>query len=226
MTATASNSTPVLSESVPLRSSTPDAEVVLGPCSSLPFDDGEGSSDTGVTPSSATGGSSASTTAKSSSAVPNTEKPKLPLHKYVWGAVIPPWLDPLHVDVDDPKKLPLCWYGIEFLPDLVFKFTERVGLAAYLKYDCVHMKAGDLDIFRTWANFTTWFEMKTGLRLDLTLVWGHDVHIMTFFSNHELSRITDQMWRHACNLLDNMEVPDEFQLKWYLDRRLATPPVQ
>ncbi|TBU25610.1 hypothetical protein BD311DRAFT_493253 [Dichomitus squalens] len=230
MTATAPNSTPVLSKSVPPRSLTPDAEA-LGSCSSLPFDAGEGSSDTGITPSSTTGVSSASTTAKTSSSVPDTEYPKLPLHEFVWGeklvrntlpqAAIPPWLDPLHVDVDDPKKLPLCWYGVEFLPGLVFKYAERVGLAAYLKFTCAHMKEGDLDPFETWIRFTDWFEKKSGLKVDLIDVWGHEIPIMTVFSNHEIPRITDQMWRDACDLLDDMEFPDEFQLEWYLDRRLA-----
>ncbi|EJF57918.1 hypothetical protein DICSQDRAFT_173412 [Dichomitus squalens LYAD-421 SS1] len=162
----------------------------------------------------------------------NSERPKLTLRKFVWGdklvrktlpqATIPPWLDPLHVDVDDPKKLPLCWYGVEFLSDLFFKFAERVGLAAYLKFTLGHMKAGNLDIFETWIRFTDWFENKSGLKLDLIKVWGHDVPIMTVFSNHEIPRITDQMWRDACDLLDDMEFPDEFQLEWYLDRRLAS----
>ncbi|TBU25612.1 hypothetical protein BD311DRAFT_741090 [Dichomitus squalens] len=159
------------------------------------------------------------------------EYPLLPLHEFVWGeklvrntlpqAAIPPWLDPLHVDVDDPKKLPLCWYGVEFLPDLFFKYAERVGLAAYLKFTRAHMKEGDLDIFETWIRFTDWFEKKSGLKVDLIDVWGHEIPIMTVFSNHEIPRITDQMWRDACDLLDDMEFPDEFQLEWYLDRRLA-----
>ena len=134
---------------------------------------------------------------------------------------IPDWLDPLSVDVDDPKKLPLCWYGVAFRSDLVYKFAERVGLAGYLKFHCGALNPGDLDPYRTWVNFTTWFEKKSGLKLDLNMVWGHDVHILTMFSNHEIPRITDQMWRDACDLLDDMEFPWEYQLEWYLDRRLA-----
>ena len=57
------------------------------------------------------------------------------------------------MDVDNPPKLPLCWYGVKFLDKLVFDYTKRIGIAKYMRDDLVKLKAGDLDILGTWANF-------------------------------------------------------------------------
>ena len=42
--------------------------------------------------------------------------------------------------------------------------------------------------------------------------------ILTFFSNHEIPRITDEMWGQICDLLDDIGYPWEYQTQWYLDR--------
>ena len=75
------------------------------------------------------------------------------MRKALPNPVIPAWLNPRTVDVDDPLKLPLCWYGVTFLDNLVFDYTGRIGIAKYMRRDLVKLKKGDLDIFGTWANF-------------------------------------------------------------------------
>ena len=111
---------------------------------------------------------STSTVASDGKESSEESEPKLPLHNFVWGVsmkfhvsfhfitdlilqeklirntlpqpAIPQWLDPLHVDVDDPRKLPLCWYGLPFCDVLVFKFARRVGLASYLTMEQGRLK--------------------------------------------------------------------------------------
>ncbi|KAI1787554.1 hypothetical protein LXA43DRAFT_705843 [Ganoderma leucocontextum] len=123
-------------------------------------------------------------------------------------------------DIDDPRKLPLCWYGVPFVDSLVFGFAERVGLASYYDKPNLRLKAGDLDIFETWARLEVWFKKKSGLKLDWILVWGERFPILTFWSNHELLRITKDMWGDVCDLIDDMGYGREFELMWYLDRSL------
>ena len=133
---------------------------------------------------------------------------------------LPIWLNPTIVDVDDPRRLPLCWYGIHYLPHRVYKFAERRGLGAYLREDCLSLKAGDLDASQTWINFTDWFEKKSGLEIHLRQVGGNSRSILTFFNNHELHNINDDQWGLALDLLDDMEYPWEYQPQWHLDKRL------
>ena len=133
---------------------------------------------------------------------------------------IPLWLDPSFVDVADPTQLPLCWYGVPFVRDLIYPYTERIGLASYYKQELLRAKPGDLDVFRTWANMEVWFKKLSGLKLDLNLVWGHPTPILTFFSNHELPRVTKKQVDQICDLLDDMDYDEDCELMWYLDRNL------
>ena len=132
--------------------------------------------------------------------------------------VIPAWLNPHTVDVDKPLKLPLCWYGLPFFSNLVFAYAKRIGIAEYLSEDTFQSKAGTLDIYQTWANLDLWFRRKSGLRMQFKLVWGRSRMILTFFSNHEIPRMTDEMWGQICDLLDDIGYPWECQTQWYLDR--------
>ena len=136
---------------------------------------------------------------------------------------LPRWLDPLWVDIDNPARLPLCWYGVPFIPKLVYAYAERVGLASYYKVEVDRFLPGDLDQFQTWANMQDWFERESSLKMDLNLVWGEEGrpdHMLTFWSNHEMDNITTKMWDLACDLLDHMDYELEDELMWYLDRGL------
>ncbi|KAI1787556.1 hypothetical protein LXA43DRAFT_705921 [Ganoderma leucocontextum] len=156
--------------------------------------------------------------------------PKTPMREFQWGGdlirktlparIIPAWLDPLHVDVADPRSLPKCWFGVPFVSDLVFGYAERVGLASYYTREVVRAQPGDLDIFETWARLDVWFKEQSGLQLDWVLVWGERFPILTFWSNHELLRITKEMWGQVCDLIDDMGYGPEYVLAWYLDRDL------
>ena len=134
---------------------------------------------------------------------------------------IPPWLDPLDVDIDDPRKLPLCWYGVPFYSDTVFAYAQRIRQAAYIKREILHLKPGDLDIYKTWPKLVKWFEGESGLTMHLHQVWDQPYPLLTFFSNHEMARITEDMWRIIGDLLDDMDYPEGCQLLWYLDRNLC-----
>ena len=59
------------------------------------------------------------------------------------------WPDPLDVDIDDPRKLPLCWYGVLFYAHIVFVYAERIRLGVYLKEANWHRmrNPGDLDAY-------------------------------------------------------------------------------
>ncbi|KAM5543926.1 hypothetical protein V8D89_002543 [Ganoderma adspersum] len=162
---------------------------------------------------------------------------KLPPCDFVWGTprtqakvirnalphpTIPPWLDPLDVDIDDPRKLPLCWYGVPFYPDIVFAYAERIRLGIYLKEANLHFKCGDLDIYQTWPKLVKWFKDQSGFTMHLHQVWGERKPLLTFFSNHEMARVTEENWElQVINaMLDEMEYPRECEPMWYLDRRL------
>ncbi|KAM5534939.1 hypothetical protein V8D89_011399 [Ganoderma adspersum] len=155
---------------------------------------------------------------------------KLPLRDFIWGErvvrnalphhTIPPWLDPLDVDIDDPQKLPLCWYGVPFYSSMVFAYAERIRLGVYMKRSHLGLKPGDLDAFKTWPKLVKWFQDQSGLTMYLHPVWGQPTSILTFFSNHEIPRVTEEMWEFIGMLLDEIGYPRECELKWYLDRRL------
>ena len=176
-----------------------------------------------------------------------SEDVKLPMREFKWGVsfvifspwpvfnpvakgtllrstlptpLLPLWLSPTHVDIDDPRRLPLCWYGIHYLPKYLYEYAERAGFATYLRRDHFLLKAGTLDASQTWINLTDWFERKSGLEMHLRQVWGESDSILTFFSNHELRDVNDEKWGQVCDLLDAMEYPWEYQPQWYLDRRL------
>ncbi len=137
--------------------------------------------------------------------------------------VLPRWLDPLWVDINDPTQLPLCWYGVPFVPKLIYAYAERVGLASYYTVEVLRCMPGDLDPFRTWGNLQDWFEKESGLKLDLNFVWGEDGEhdtVLTFWSNHELDNMTTKMWDLACDLLDHMDYGEEYEMMWYLDQGL------
>ncbi|PIL27044.1 hypothetical protein GSI_10183 [Ganoderma sinense ZZ0214-1] len=162
---------------------------------------------------------------------PEASEPlKLPLRKFVWGSklvrnalphyAIPAWLDPLDVDVDDPRKLPLCWYGVPFYSDLVFAYAQRIRVAVYMKHENLNLKPGDLDIYETWPKFVDWFKGESGFTMHLHQVWDEREPLLTFFSNHEMARVTDDMWRVIGDLLDEIDYPKECKPMWYLDRRL------
>ncbi|PIL23431.1 hypothetical protein GSI_14742 [Ganoderma sinense ZZ0214-1] len=133
---------------------------------------------------------------------------------------LPRWLDPLWVDVDDPTRLPLCWYGVPFIPKLVYAYAEHMRLASYYTQEVDRFMPGDLDQLRTWANMQDWFEKETGVKLELNLVWGEDGvpdHMLTFWSNHEMDNITTKMWDQVCDLLDYMDYEeDDSELMWML----------
>ncbi|TBU60431.1 hypothetical protein BD310DRAFT_1004654 [Dichomitus squalens] len=84
---------------------------------------------------------------------------KLPMRHFEWGGNVirkrlpipslPLWLSPTFVGIDDPRKLPLCWYGYHFLPHRIYKSAERIGLGAYLRENCLRLKAGDLHASQT-----------------------------------------------------------------------------
>ena len=63
------------------------------------------------------------------------------------------------------------------------------------------------------------FKEKTGLQIDLVEVWGQTDFILAFFNNRDIPRITEDMWGEICDLLDDMGYPEEYKIKWYLDRR-------
>ncbi|PIL23428.1 hypothetical protein GSI_14739 [Ganoderma sinense ZZ0214-1] len=165
--------------------------------------------------------------------VPNPGKPprrKEPLKDFKWGEnlvrktlpvyTIPNWLNPSYVDVADPTEIPLCWYGVPFDRDLIYPYTERIGLASYYKEQMLRCQPGDLDVFRTWVNMVKWFEKLTGLKLDLNQVWGRPTPILTFFSNHELPRITKKQVSRIYDLLDDMDYDENSGPMWYLDQSL------
>ncbi|KAM5534938.1 hypothetical protein V8D89_011398 [Ganoderma adspersum] len=149
---------------------------------------------------------------------------------FVWGAkvirnalphaTIPPWLDPLHVNINDPRKLPLCWYGVPFYSDTVFAYAKRIRLGVYLKHANLNLKPGDLDVYQTWPKLVKWFEGESGLTMHLHQVWGERKPLLTFFSNHEMARVTEEMWEITGDLLDDMDYPEDCKPMWYLDRRL------
>ena len=133
---------------------------------------------------------------------------------------IPPWLDPLDVDIDDPKKLPLCWYGVPFYSGVVFEYAKRIRLGVYLKRENLNLKPGDLDIYKTWPKFVKWFEEQSSFTMELHQVWDERMPLLTFFSNREIPRVTDENWELINAMLDEMEYPREIEPMWYLDRRL------
>ncbi|PIL27039.1 hypothetical protein GSI_10178 [Ganoderma sinense ZZ0214-1] len=157
------------------------------------------------------------------------ESRKLPLREFVWGAklvrnalphyCIPPWLDPVDVDIDDPRKLPLCWYGVPFHSDMVFKYAHRIRVAVYMTRAHLGLKPGDLDEYKTWPKLVKWFEGESGLTMHLHQVWDEPKPLLTFFNNHEMARVTDDMWRIIGDLLDEMDYPEDCKPMWYLDRR-------
>ncbi|KAI1787561.1 hypothetical protein LXA43DRAFT_705991 [Ganoderma leucocontextum] len=157
----------------------------------------------------------------------------MPMKNFVWGGdlvrktlpicTLPHWLDPLWVDVHDPTRLPLCWYGVPFVPRLVYAYAERIGLARYYTRRVGRAKAGDLDTFQTWANLEVWFQKESGIKLDLNLVWGEEgepTSTLTFWSNHEIGLVTREMWDQACDLLDDMDYGEEYEMMWFLDHNL------
>ncbi|KAM5543924.1 hypothetical protein V8D89_002541 [Ganoderma adspersum] len=159
-----------------------------------------------------------------------TDSLKLRPRDFVWGAklirnalprpTIPPCLDPLDVDIDDPKKLPLCWYGVPFYPDIVFAYAERIRLGVYLEEKNLHLKAGDLDVYNTWPKLVKWFEEQSGFTMQLHQVWRERKPLFTFFSNHEMASVTTENWELIDAMLDEMDYPRECELMWYLDIRL------
>lgn len=124
------------------------------------------------------------------------------------------------MDVAGPTELPLCWYGVPFVRNLIYAYAERKGLARYYTKQVLRAKPGDLDTFQTWANLDVWFKKVSGLQLDLNLVWGQPTPILTFFSNHELPRVTKDQIELILDLLEDMDYGEEYQLMWYLDRNL------
>ena len=130
---------------------------------------------------------------------------------------IPRCLDPLTVDIDDPKKLPLCWYGVPFYPDIVFAYAERIRLGVYLEEKVLNLKAGDLDIYNTWPRLVKWFEEQSGFTMQLHQVWRAREPLLTFFCNHEMASVTRENWELIDAMLDEMEYPPECELMWYLD---------
>ena len=133
---------------------------------------------------------------------------------------IPLWLDPLDVDIDDPKKLPLCWYGVPFYSGVVFEYTKRIRLGVYMTRENLNLKPGDLDIYKTWPKFVKWFEEQSTFTMELHQGWDERMPLRTFFSNREIPRVTDENWELINAMLDEMEYPREIEPMWYLDRRL------
>ena len=78
-----------------------------------------------------------------------------------------------------------------------------------------------MDIYKTWPKLVKWFEGESGLTMHLHQVWDQPYPLLTFFSNHEMARITEDMWRIIGDLLDDMDYPEGCQLLWYLDRNLC-----
>ncbi|PIL27040.1 hypothetical protein GSI_10179 [Ganoderma sinense ZZ0214-1] len=178
-----------------------------------------------------------SSNSESSSSVQSAPNPaeaseslKLPLRNFVWGSklvrdalphpMIPPWLDPLDVDIDDPRKLPLCWYGVPFYSDMVFAYAQRIRIAVYMKHENLNLKPGDLDTYKTWPKLVKWFEDQSGFTMHLHQVWDERKPLLTFFSNHEIPRVTEDMWEFINALLDDIGYPKDIEPMWYLDRRL------
>ncbi|PIL27041.1 hypothetical protein GSI_10180 [Ganoderma sinense ZZ0214-1] len=157
--------------------------------------------------------------------------PKLRPREFVWGKrvirdilpryTIPAWLDPLYVDIDDPRKLPLCWYGVAFHPDTVFRYAHRIRVAVYMKRENLRLKPGDLDAYGTWPKLVEWFKDQSGLTMHLHPVWDERRPLLTFFNNHEMERVTEDMWMIIADLLDDMDYPEECKPMWYLDRNLS-----
>ena len=136
---------------------------------------------------------------------------------------LPRWLDPLWVDINDPTQLPRCWYGVPFVPELLYSCAERIGLASYYTVEVLSSNPGDLDPLQTWGNVQEWFEKRSGLKIDLNLVWdeeGDSDTLLTFWSNHEMDNITPEMWNLTCELLDYLEYGEDYQLLWCLDHNL------
>ncbi|KAM5543917.1 hypothetical protein V8D89_002534 [Ganoderma adspersum] len=181
-------------------------------------------------PSTSNSNSSSSPSAPQPEGNSSSDSLNLPLRSFAWGkkmvrnvlphATIPPWLDPLHVDIDDPRKLPLCWYGVPFYSDTVFAYAKRIRLGVDLKHANLNLKPGDLDVYQTWPKLVKWFEGESGLTMHLHQVWGERKPLLTFFSNHEMARVTEEMWEITGDLLDDMDYPEDCKPMWYLDRRL------
>ena len=109
---------------------------------------------------------------------------------------IPPWLDPLDVDADDPTKLPLCWYGVPFHSGLVFAYAWRTGVAvySYMTRRILRLKPEDFSAYRTWPKLVEWLERKSGLKMHVKSMWGSPTPIFTFGASHEMSSITTKKW--------------------------------
>ncbi|PIL27038.1 hypothetical protein GSI_10177 [Ganoderma sinense ZZ0214-1] len=156
---------------------------------------------------------------------------KMRPREFVWGKrvirdilpryTIPAWLDPLYVDIDDPRKLPLCWYGVPFYFDTIFEYARRIRVAVYAKRENLMLKPGDLDAYRTWPKLVEWFKDQSGLTMHLHQVWDEDEPLLTFFNNHEMEPVTEDMWRIIGDLLDDIDYPEECKPMWYLDRSLS-----
>ncbi|PIL27042.1 hypothetical protein GSI_10181 [Ganoderma sinense ZZ0214-1] len=181
-------------------------------------------------PSSSSSESSSSVGPSASNPAGASESLKLPLRKFVWGSklvrnvlprpTIPSWLDPIDVDVDDPRKLPLCWYGVPFYLDTIFAYAQRIRVAVYMEIENLNLKPGDLDIYGTWPKFVDWFKDQSGFTMHLHQVWDEKEPLLTFFSNHEMARVTEDMWEFINALLDDIGYPKDIEPMWYLDRSL------
>ncbi|KAI1781709.1 hypothetical protein LXA43DRAFT_1188196 [Ganoderma leucocontextum] len=122
-----------------------------------------------------------------------------------------------------PDETPVVLVWCPFRPELGLRFAERIGLASYYDKPNLRLKAGDLDIFETWARVGRLVREAVWSQAGLDPGVGRALPTLTFWSNHELLDITMDMWGDVCDLIDDMGYGPKYELMWYLDRSLDAP---
>ena len=89
-----------------------------------------------------------------------------------------------------------------------------------MKRENLNLKPGDLDAYGTWPRLVEWIKEQSGLTMRLHQVWDADEPLLTFFDNHGMVGVTEDMWMFIGDLLDDMDYPEECRPMWYLDQRL------
>ncbi|RDX41025.1 hypothetical protein OH76DRAFT_1561832 [Lentinus brumalis] len=151
---------------------------------------------------------------------------KMPLMKFVPGgyaarnilpaSILPRALNPVYVECEDTRDIPLTWYGILWNSKVLLDYAVKQGWAVRSKLS----QLGAYDIVPTWDRLKRHYYAKHGIAIRVRDVWAeqHDrvTKIVTFYHNREMPAWTKKQRFVVFDTLTEMGyMPGEAQ--WYLD---------
>ena len=126
---------------------------------------------------------------------------------------LPPQLNPICVDCDDPADLPLVWFGAVYDQDKVFDWALRRGWGVKnLPEDTKYNQ------WLTWPNIVKKVHEKYGMLIRTRDVFGipGENLLLAFYANRDIGRFNVKHRNAAHRMFKSMGYAED-ELKWYLD---------